>query len=184
MKIKKIITLSFLLMGIIVTFIFYNYRRDKVDVFGVNYYLVKTIYKIDSDRDFHEDGFSIKIDSISAADALYFTKPPTSFFNDFPKETGHSSQYAIFNWQNTPISVTDTIAVHFIPKIGLQTLERYAFNDEEAIILTKLNEVSKELQTKGNYYAYFFRDHPNGLYGVDLFVINPKKRLIYIMNRQ
>lgn len=113
MKILKILFACFgLILIIAVSSYLIGSRNAKIAIFSINYNQLKNNYSIESERDFHQDGFSLRIDSIAVADANYFINPPSAFFDYYPKQSGHSSAFQIFKWKRTPIQKADTTAIH------------------------------------------------------------------------
>lgn len=163
--------------------IYYENASIRKSIFGVNYTVIKEIYADDTERDFHEDGFSISVDSISKIDAKYFSNPPKEFFNKYPKKSFHLSKYKIHTWKKTPFNINDTIEIDFATNLSTNDSDSYVFNSR-TLVMQNLTRVSKLLNEQGSLYAFSFRNHPFKLYGVDLYVIDTKGRKIYMINRQ
>ena len=182
MKLRLFLILAILIIGII-GFYFYDKRKHKVAIYSINFSVVKEIYNDDTERDFHQDGFSLTVDSISSNDANYFSNPPDEFFTTFPKESFHLNKYEIHKWKRTPFSIKNTIPLNFALNIPVQDTDSYIFKNR-TIVTTNLAIISKKLKEPGNLYAFAFRDHPHKLYGVDLYLIDTIKHKIYVVNRQ
>lgn len=184
MKFIKIVAL--IVLGIIVLILGFCYFKSKSEekaIFTIAYSVVNEIYTDDTQRDFHGDGFSITVDSISNDDANYFSNPPNVFFTDYPKEIMHINKYEMHKWKKTPFTIKDTTALHFALNLSPKDSDSYVFKDRVAVI-KNLTAMSKKLNQPGNLYAFAFRNHPYGLYGIDLFLIDIKGHKVYKVNRQ
>jgi len=177
-----LIVIPILLFGVLILISNWNFIGLTKDIYSKKYKVEKELFYFDSSRDFHGDGFSIKIDSLKAKDKDYFTQIGFNELSNYPKRHYHISDRKICKWKKTPIEICDSLQYSFalnptsewlhINSTDLDKIESY-------IGLTK-----KLLNESGNYYAYFFRDHPYGLYGIDLYLISPKKGLIIEINKQ
>lgn len=177
-----LIVIPILLFGILLLISNWTFIGLKKDIYSKKYKVEKKLFYFDSSRDFHGDGFSIKVDSLKSGDIDYFTRIDFNELRKFPKRHYHLSDRQIGNWKKTPFENIDSLQYNFaltptsdwiyIDSLDLKRIEKY-------VDLTKdlLNE-------QGNYYAYFFRDHPYGLYGIDLYLISPKIGLIIEINKQ
>lgn len=184
MKLIKVLTLIVLVIVILVlVFCYYKKSSDRKAIFGINYSVIKEIYSDDTERDFHENGFSITVDSISDNDVKYFSNPPKEFFTDYPTESFHSTKYEIHTWKKTPINIKDTADVDFALNLSIKDTDSYVFKNRAAVI-QNLTILSKKLNEPGNLYSFAFRSHPHKLYGIDLYLIDVRQRKIYIVNRQ
>jgi hypothetical protein len=177
-----LIVIPILLFGVLVLISNWNFIGLTKDIYTKKYKAEKELFYFDSSRDFHGDGFSIKVDSLKTEDKDYFAHIEYNRLKIFPKRHYHLSDRRISNWKKTPIDLNDSLQYNFALNptsdwIHINSIELDEIKSK--IILTK-----KLLNESGNYYAYFFRDHPHGLYGIDLYLISPKRGLIIEINKQ
>lgn len=154
----------------------------KKDIYSKKYKTEKVIFSFDTNRDFHGDGFSIKVDSLKKQDIRYFSEIDLNYLENYPKRNYHLNDYRIGKWKKTPVDSSDSLQYQF----ALVPYDKWIFINpiDSEKIQPYIDLTKKLLDESGNYYAYLFRDHPYGFYGLDLFLISPKNGLIIAINKQ
>jgi hypothetical protein len=181
-KILIIISIPVLLYLAIKLWSTYSYKSLTKDIFGINFQIENNLFSHQSNRDFHGDGFSIIIDKLNQKSTDYFKNIPVGFFEKYPKRHYHLGDYRIYKWRKTPVREEDLFRIDFAvnPEEGYKAIHPYNFKE----IDKQLNYTELLLMKEGNYYAMFFAEHPNGLFGIDLFVISPEEGIVVKINRQ
>lgn len=177
-----LILIPVLLFGILTLVANWNFIGLTKDIYSKNYEVEKELFYFDSSRDFHGDGFSIKIDSLEKSDKDYFVQIDFNELEEFPKRHYHLSDRIISKWKKTPINEADSLQYNFALNPTSEWI--HISSDDLDQIESKLLLTKKLLNESGNYYAYFFKDHPYQLYGIDLYLISPKNGLIIEINKQ
>lgn len=152
------------------------------DTFSIDYSTKKELFSFESNRDFHGDGYSIEVSLLDSTSKEYFSNPPSNFFTEFPKRHAKLGDYKIYKWAKTPQRLDDVYRTTFATKLDT-TAAAFATDNREAIE-KYMNYSNRLLNSEGNYYSMFFREHPYGLYGIDLYIISPKEGTLVIINRQ
>ncbi|MEA3495307.1 MAG: hypothetical protein U9R42_04655 [Bacteroidota bacterium] len=177
-----LIVIPVLLFGILILISNWTFIGLTKDIYSKKYKAEKELFYFDSSRDFHGDGFSIKVDSLKKSDIDYFSQIDFMELKTYPKRHYHLGDYRISNWKKTPIDISDSLQYKFAL---IPSSEWIHLNTSDLGKIDKYIDLSKGLLNEsGNYYAYFFRDHPYGLYGIDLYLISPKNGLIIEINKQ
>lgn len=186
MTIRKKILLG-VLAGLFLTLVLWanwDFIGLTKDTFSINYGTKKAVFSFDTERDFHGDGFSIEVYQLDKKSQEYFRKPPADFFEKYPKRHYHLGDYKIYKWAKTPQSQDDIVRTSFAMRPDT-TYQSWQFATDKGYGIKKyLSYADSLLKTKGNYYAMFFRDHPYGVYGIDLYIISPKEGTLTKINRQ
>lgn len=177
-----LILVPFILYGGLVIYGYIYSISYKTNIYSLNYKQEETLYDYDTERDFHGDGYSIKVDSISKSDIDYFKNIDFEILKKYPLYHYHSNEYRIERWKKTPFDLKDTLpcwlAFHHFGKIILNGLD-------EGNKFNKYSNMAQQfLSDSGNYYSYFFYEHPYGCNSVDLFIISPKNAIIIEINNQ
>ncbi len=150
------------------------------DTFGIDYN-AKSIFSFDTERDFHGDGYAIKAENIDPRSRQFFSDLPAAFFSRYPMRHPHLGDYQVFKWRRTPVLTSDTFRTNYALEAGTIEDQGYVLTAEAQAYQ---EQARKLLSTPGNYYAMFFRDHPYGYLGIDLFIVDPGKGAIFKVNRQ
>ncbi len=178
----SLIVIPIILFGILILISNWNFIGLTKDIYSKNYKTEKELFYFDSARDFHGDGFSIKVDSLKKEDKDYFTQIDFNELKKFPLRHYHLSDRKICKWKKTPIELMDSLQYNFA--LNPTSVWIHINSKDLDKIESKIDLTRKLLNESGSYYAYFFKDHPYGLYGIDLYLISPKNGLIIEINKQ
>lgn len=184
---KKILSAVLISVGVFAGFVIWanwSFFGLTKDTFSLNYGTEEEIFSFDTDRDFHGDGFSIKVEKLDKKSQEYFKNPPIEFYDLYPKRHYHLGDFEIYKWTKTPANQVDIYKTDFATKPD-EEFKSWKFPDKKNKDIDEyLNYTDSLLKTEGNYFAMFFRDHPYQLYGIDLFVISPTEGILIKINRQ
>jgi hypothetical protein len=177
-----LILIPILIFGVLLLISNWTFIGLTKDIYSIKYKVEKKLFYFDSSRDFHGDGFSIKIDSLKIEDKNYFAQIDFNDLNKYPKRHYHLGDRKISKWKKTPIEKCDSLQYNFAVNPSSEWIHLNSTDLDN--ISSNIDLTKKQLNETGNYYAYFFKDHPYGLYGIDLYLICPKKGLIIEINKQ
>jgi hypothetical protein len=154
-------------------------------IYGAKIKNRKIIFEYDPERDFHGDGYSLKIESADKDGFGKFIEAVRK--NKYPSRHYHLGEFEIRKWKETPVRSKDSLAVWFALNPDTiwwdDTTKRFSQRPYDSVV-SELKKVKSLVASGKSYYALYFRDHPHRLYGVDLYLVNPETGFIVTINRQ
>lgn len=99
--------------------------------------------------------------SVNDGDSLDFPRSRSHYFKRYRKD---------LTWRKTPVKNEDSIVLQIANDVGDEALECYAVED-----------VMRLLNTKGNYYTFFYETSGTVLSGYKFYLIEPASHRLYVL---
>jgi len=111
------------------------------------------------------EGFSFKI---LKYEPLKGSLIPNSKFYPMPYKLRQG--WGVMNWKSTPFIDT---------KGALDLLFKYSVGDEQ--LKSQISTFKKLIESKGNYFAYYYRNEGDYIYSVEFYLLDVSNNQIYII---
>lgn len=128
---------------------------------GVNAKLEKNIYYWSTGDDLQGEGFEICLNNLKITDSVLINI-------NYPIADLDKEGWLISTWKSTPVDLDNFDLI-------------FDYNIKNEAVKKNILEIEKSLKDKNNYYSYYYNYAKNTdvVIGIDLYVINLKKKIIY-----